>query len=117
MSAANHGIFENLRGVVCACGEPKLAGKSFCRSNYFALPKDLRNELYRREGYPDTFRQCLKLLGLPEPKAGGVPVRRDPRTHRTPVRTASLGPPLEGRNQDFCPREYRKRTHDDDDTP
>jgi len=68
MSLENHGIYTNLRGTVCACDKPKLAGKSFCRRCYFALPKELQNALYIRESYPETFRRALQTLGLKEPE-------------------------------------------------
>jgi hypothetical protein len=66
---AEHGIFVNLRGNSCACGDWKKAGKSFCRPHYFQLPLDLRDGLYDGEGYVDTYRRCLLFLKLQEPKA------------------------------------------------
>jgi hypothetical protein len=63
----DHGIYENLRGTECVCGGEKRAGRSFCRRDYFKLPQELRNALYRRDGYADTFRRALALLGLAEP--------------------------------------------------
>lgn len=73
MSADDHGIFTNLRGTVCACGDAKDPGKSFCRKHYFKLPKEERNALYNSTGYVATYRRCLQLLGLQEPKAGDPP--------------------------------------------
>jgi hypothetical protein len=69
VSADEHGIYTNLRGTTCACGEAKLAGRSFCRKCYFSLPKAMRNALYQRAGYVEAFRAALKLLSLEEPKA------------------------------------------------
>jgi hypothetical protein len=85
MSENVHGIYENLRGRVCACGDPKLDGKSFCRRDYFRLPNELRNALYQRAGYVDAFRAALKYLDLEEPAAAPPPtpravfLRRGPR--------------------------------------
>lgn len=95
MSALDeHGIWMNLRGEVCACGDPKLAGKSFCRRDYFTLPNDMRSALYQRAGYVAAFRAALTHLGLDEPKAAPLtlrdvfpdrgPIRRNP--YRRPVR-------------------------------
>ena len=69
MSILDHGIYSNLRGESCACGDPKLSGKSFCKKDYFRLPNEMRNALYQRAGYPNAFRAALKFLGLEEPKA------------------------------------------------
>jgi hypothetical protein len=63
----DHGIYDNLRGTECVCSGEKRAGRSFCRRDYFKLPQELRNALYRRDGYPDTFRRALAFLGLEEP--------------------------------------------------
>lgn len=83
MSANNHAIYENLRGSVCACGQPKAPGKSFCRDNYFALPKEERAALYKREGYPETYRHCLELLGLKEPSLAPRPEPETPAERKT----------------------------------
>jgi hypothetical protein len=71
----DHGIWTNLRGTSCACGDPKLPGKSFCRRDYFKLPNDMRSALYQRAGYVAAFRAALDYLGLDEPQAEPPPVR------------------------------------------
>jgi hypothetical protein len=73
--ASEHGIWTNLRGTSCVCGDPKLPGKSFCRRDYFKLPKELRNALYQRAGYLDAFRAALAFLKLEEPKAAPQTLR------------------------------------------
>ena len=75
MSLADHGIYENLRGEICVCGDPKLSGKSFCRRDYFRLPNDMRSALYQRAGYVDAFRAALAFLELEEPKAEQLTLR------------------------------------------
>lgn len=91
MSAQNdHGIWTNLRGTSCACGDAKLPGKSFCRPHYFALPNDMRSALYQRAGYVDAFRAALKFLGLDEPKA-------EPLTLRDVFPSGGRGPRLRNR--------------------
>lgn len=75
MSAHEHGIFTNLRGTSCVCGDPKLPGKSFCKKDYFRLPNEMRTALYQRAGYVEAFRIALKFLGLEEPKAEPLTLR------------------------------------------
>jgi hypothetical protein len=41
-------ILENFRSKKCACGKAKGENKSHCRSCYFKLPQNLRNDLYKR---------------------------------------------------------------------
>ena len=67
MSASEHFIYTNLRDEICACGDPKLPGKSFCKRDYSKLPRAMRNALYQRAGYVDAFRAALRYLGLDEP--------------------------------------------------
>ena len=67
MTADDKAIYENLRGLDCVCGAKKAPRKSFCRVDYFRLPVGLRNALYERDGYPETFRRALTLLELPAP--------------------------------------------------
>ncbi|MCA1659942.1 MAG: hypothetical protein LC642_05310 [Verrucomicrobiaceae bacterium] len=86
MSVENHGIFTNLRSDKCACGDPKLPGKSFCRRDYFKLPRAMRNALYQSAGYVDAFRDALKFLGLEEPKAERPLTLRDVFPDRGPIR-------------------------------
>lgn len=76
MSDSEHGIFENLRGPVCACSEAKRSGRSFCASCYFRLPKSLRNALYTGNGYVESYRAALRYLGLSEPKKAAPGPRR-----------------------------------------
>lgn len=85
MSDGDHGIWTNLRGAVCACGDAKLAGRSFCRGHYFKLPQAMRTALYRRTGYVDAYRAALKYLGLSEPKAEPLTLR-DVFPDRGPIR-------------------------------
>jgi hypothetical protein len=58
-------IYNDLRGDVCLCDAHKTPGKSFCRAHYFALPTSMRNALYERDGYPETFRATARHLSLP----------------------------------------------------
>lgn len=91
MSAQDdHGIWTNLRGTSCACGDPKLPGKSFCRRDYFKLPNDMRSALYQRAGYVDAFRAALTFLELEEPKA-------EPLTLRDVFPNGGRGPRLRSR--------------------
>jgi hypothetical protein len=94
VSDSDHGIFENLRGTVCACSSTKKAGKSFCVTHYFQLPKALRNALYSSNGYVESYRAALQYLGLAEPKTQ---------------------PARGGRFQEFAPKQYRARTGRDHD--
>ena len=48
----------------CACGEDKERGQSFCRACYFALPKEMRLALYRREGYANVWDDAIEWLRL-----------------------------------------------------
>lgn len=63
----DHGIWTNLRGEACVCGDPKLPGKSFCKRDYFKLPQPMRSALYDRNGYVAAFRAALAFLELAEP--------------------------------------------------
>lgn len=65
----DHSIYDNLRGLECVCGKAKSPGKSFCRADYFRLPIDVRNALYVREGYPETYKRACGILGLQAPEA------------------------------------------------
>lgn len=68
MGATEHAIYENLRGVVCVCGAPKLDGKSFCKTDYFRLEKADRDALYQpRSNYAEAYRRALRVLGFAEP--------------------------------------------------
>jgi hypothetical protein len=81
VSLQDHGIFTNLRGTVCACGGEKNAGKSFCRADYFKLPREMRAALYQRAGYADAFRAALAFLSLSEPTSD----LRPPTSERQPT--------------------------------
>ena len=41
---------KELAGEECACGNRKSGGHSFCRRCYFALPGDMRRDLYQKIG-------------------------------------------------------------------
>lgn len=54
----------DLKGVLCKCGNPKKAMRSFCGRCYYALPEGLRDRLYNRfmDGYEDAFAEALEHL-------------------------------------------------------
>jgi hypothetical protein len=54
--------FRELAGQACVCGGAKERGQSFCRDCYFALPKETRTALYRREGYANTWDDAIEWL-------------------------------------------------------
>lgn len=66
-------IIVNFVGVKCLCGADKKTRKSFCRLHYFALPQGLRENLFELDGYPETFRRALTVLGIPEPQNQPAP--------------------------------------------
>jgi hypothetical protein len=65
MTEADLAIYHELRGTVCACGATKKARQSFCRRDFFSLPKGTQRELYEVDGYPETYRRACGLLWLP----------------------------------------------------
>ncbi len=64
MIDANQAV-EELLGTECkGCGGSKSSRMSHCRKCYFALPKYLRHDLYKRvgEGYEEAYEKSLKSL-------------------------------------------------------
>jgi|GEM_PF-2729314 len=59
-------ILDNLRGATCLCGRSKASGRSHCRSDYYRLPPEKRQALYREfnHGYQEAFIDACKFLGL-----------------------------------------------------
>jgi hypothetical protein len=68
MTAGDHAIYANLAGTRCVCGATKRYHESFCKTDYFRLPRMDRTALYERVGYCDRFRQACKTLGHPLPR-------------------------------------------------
>jgi len=58
-------ILESLSGTECfSCGSRKGAKMSHCRPCYFALPPEMRKNLYNRvgSGYEEAFKESLIFL-------------------------------------------------------
>lgn len=53
-----------LIGTACRCGAPKKTRMTFCTRCYFALPKRMRDNLYRDvgSGYEQAYDAAAKLL-------------------------------------------------------
>jgi hypothetical protein len=60
-------IYENLRDDICVCGAVKQTGKSFCKHHYFALPAPMRDRLYVRTNYCESFLAAARHLRLSPP--------------------------------------------------
>jgi hypothetical protein len=59
----------DLRSTTCACGAAKKTRQTFCRRDYFRLPKGLRDALYdsMRAGYEEAYSRALEFLQLKSP--------------------------------------------------
>jgi hypothetical protein len=57
---------EALDSRACLCGAKKDRGNSFCHGCYFALPKEMRNALYRalRDGYAEAWDEARDWLRI-----------------------------------------------------
>lgn len=57
-------LVRELEGKKCFCGARKAPMQTFCSSDYFALPKDIRNALYNRigEGYEQAYAEARKFF-------------------------------------------------------
>jgi hypothetical protein len=53
-----------VRSTKCVCSTPKSDHSSFCRACYFALPTELRLELWRPwiGGFAEVYSQCIDYL-------------------------------------------------------
>jgi hypothetical protein len=63
--AADHvRLVRELEGKKCFCGARKAPMQTFCSSDYFALPKALREALYSRigEGYEEAYAEARNYL-------------------------------------------------------
>lgn len=57
-------VYQSLGSTECpSCGNKKQPKMSFCRHCYYSLTPDVRQSLYEKDGYPDTFRAALAILG------------------------------------------------------
>lgn len=63
-------IVRELEGKKCFCGAKKTVMQTFCKRDYFALPKHMRDALYNRvcDGYEEAYAEARKYL---EAKAKG----------------------------------------------
>lgn len=58
-------LLDSLASEVCPhCGAPKTPRMTFCRKDYYALPKEMRQALYHRfgKGYEPAFHAALARL-------------------------------------------------------
>lgn len=57
-------LVKELRSGTCRCGEPKMAGRAFCKRCYFQLAPALRQRLYQRigAGYVQAFETARQSL-------------------------------------------------------
>ena len=75
-------ILRGLGSTICeACGNRKQAKMSHCRTDYFALPRAMRNALYQRygEGYEEAYEASLAWLA--EKKKSESLLREDNHDH------------------------------------
>jgi hypothetical protein len=57
---------KELRGAICRpCGGPKRPMQSFCRDCFMALPKKMRDDLYKtiQDGYAVVYKEAKEHLG------------------------------------------------------
>lgn len=57
-------LVRELRGEICRCGQPKASRQTFCRDCYYALPRHLRNDLYKPlgSGYAEAYQAAAEEL-------------------------------------------------------
>lgn len=57
---------EDLGSQVCACGQRKASGKSFCTECYYALPPKLRRDMYLgiNDGYAEAWSEAKDFLRI-----------------------------------------------------
>ena len=57
-------LLDELQGMQCACGAPKVPKHTFCRPCYYMLPPRLRRALYKRflEGYESAYDEAAAFL-------------------------------------------------------
>lgn len=61
-------LVRELEGRKCFCGARKAPMSTFCSSDYFALPKAMRDALYNRigEGYEQAYETAREFLKVKE---------------------------------------------------
>lgn len=57
-------LVRELQGMKCFCGAKKREMMTFCAKHYFALPKPMRDALYRGvcDGYEQAYAEARKYL-------------------------------------------------------
>jgi hypothetical protein len=57
-------ILDELQGKKCRCGHRKVAGQTFCRDCFYALPQQMRDDLYKRmgQGYEEAYQAAVDYL-------------------------------------------------------
>jgi hypothetical protein len=62
--ALSRKLYNELLGIICRCGCKKSARQTFCRRCYFALPGELRRNLYRLigNGYEEAYAVAVRFL-------------------------------------------------------
>lgn len=60
----------DLASPICACGARKKRRQTFCRRDFFRMPKGLRDSTYNPmgDGYVEAYARCLEFLGLESPE-------------------------------------------------
>lgn len=57
-------LIRELAGTTCQCGYQKQARQTFCKGCYFALPRPMRQSLYRQigNGYEKAYDEAKRFL-------------------------------------------------------
>lgn len=63
-------LLAELRGTKCQCGKKKQARRTFCARCYYALPGQMRQDLYHLfgHGYEDSYATAMRCLKPGETK-------------------------------------------------
>ncbi len=64
MNAATKDILRELAGIHCRCGANKQPRNTFCQRCFYTLPKEKRNDLYKRigAGYEEAYEAACEFL-------------------------------------------------------